>query len=195
MYGKTTISILLASGMEPRSSIGTVFNSNKKITKFSELKYFTSVHSINNGFTACTGLTDVDLSNITSLGTGAFQSSGIIYVDAPLVTSVSQGSASTGWAASTYSLIGCLWRSLNYINVGGMYNSRCNYHIFLMETPPSVNSGLSRWTGQTYVLDAYLSNYQNNSNWSSKVRSLSLLETDHPDCPWLDELREEGFIE
>ena len=178
------------------SSIGTVFNSNKKITKFNELKYFTGVHAINNGFTACTGLTEVDLSNITSLGTGAFQSSGIIYVYAPSCRSVSQGSASTGWAASTYSLKGCLWKSLTTIKVGGMYNSNNKYHILLMENPPVFESGSNRWDGRNYVPDVYLSNYQDDSAWSSKgVRSLSLLETDYPDCPWLGELREEGFIE
>ena len=40
-----------------------------------------------------------------------------------------------------------------------------------------------------------MSNYQEDSTWSSLVRSLSLLETDYPDCPWLDELREGGYIE
>ena len=64
-----------------------------------------------------------------------------------------------------------------------------------MQTPPTVNNGLTRWTGRTYVPDAYLETYQNNTTWASQVRSLSLLETDYPDCPWLDELREEGFIE
>lgn len=177
------------------SSLGTVFNSNSVITKFNELKYFTNVHSINNGFVACTSLTEVDLSNITSLGTGALQSSGIIYVYAPLVRSASQGSGSTGWAASTRSLIGCLWKSLTSISVGGMYNSTNKYHIFLMETPPAAASGLNRWNGRTYVPDIYMSNYQEDSTWSSLVRSLSLLETDYPDCPWLDELREEGYIE
>lgn len=64
-----------------------------------------------------------------------------------------------------------------------------------MENPPTVQNGLNRWTGRNYVPDPYLSNYQNNSTWGSLVRSLSLLETDYPDCPWLDELREEGYIE
>jgi hypothetical protein len=40
MYGKTTISILSASGMEPRSSIGTVFKNITVITSLKELKYF-----------------------------------------------------------------------------------------------------------------------------------------------------------
>lgn len=172
-----------------------MFNSNSVITKFNELKYFTNIHSINNGFVACTSLTEVDLSNITSLGTGALQSSGIIYVYAPLARSASQGSGSTGWAASTRSLIGCLWKSLTSISVGGMYNSTNKYHIFLMETPPAAESGLNRWNGRTYVPDIYMSNYQEDSTWSSLVRSLSLLETDYPDCPWLDELREGGYIE
>ena len=65
-----------------------------------------------------------------------------------------------------------------------------------MENPPVFESGSNRWDGRNYVPDVYLSNYQDDSAWSSKgVRSLSLLETDYPDCPWLGELREEGFIE
>ena len=134
--GETTTSTRIPLGITREqaaavSSLGTVFNSNSVITKFNELKYFTNVHSINNGFVACTSLTEVDLSNITSLGTGALQSSGIIYVYAPLARSASQGSGSTGWAASTRSLIGCLWKSLTSISVGGMYNSTNKYHIFL----------------------------------------------------------------
>ena len=178
------------------TSLGTTtFNGNTLITKFNELKYFTSATNLTNVFTACTQLKEVDLCNVTYLGTGSFQSSGIIYVYAPKARSVNQASGATGWAASTRSLIGCLWKSLTSINTGGMYNSTNKYHIFLMQTPPTVNNGLTRWTGRTYVPDAYLETYQNNTTWASQVRSLSLLETDYPDCPWLDELREEGFIE
>lgn len=64
-----------------------------------------------------------------------------------------------------------------------------------MQNPPSANSGLVRWVGTNYVPDAYMSTYRENSIWGSRVRSLSQLETDYPNCPWLDELREEGFIE
>lgn len=178
------------------TSLGTTtFNGNTLITKFNELKYFTNATNLTNVFTACTQLKEVDLSNVTNLGTGSFQSSGIIYVYAPKARSVNQASGATGWAASTRSLIGCLWKSLSSINSGGMYNSTNKYHIFLMQTPPAVTNGLTRWTGRTYVPNIYLETYQNNTTWASQVRSLSLLETDYPDCPWLEELREEGYIE
>ena len=64
-----------------------------------------------------------------------------------------------------------------------------------METPPSAGGGLGRWYGTNYVPDVYMNTYQENSVWGSRVRSLSQLSTDYPDCPWLDDLRQEGFIE
>lgn len=60
------------------------FKSNTDITKFNELIYFNRMTSIRNeGFRDCTNLTEIDLTNILSIGGHAFRNTGLINVVAP----------------------------------------------------------------------------------------------------------------
>ncbi len=55
-------------------SLGEVFKSNKEITSFDELKYFTGLKEIpNDAFDECSSLTAITIPNsVTSIGNGAF---------------------------------------------------------------------------------------------------------------------------
>jgi len=60
------------------------FKSNTDITKFNELIYFNRMTSIRNeGFRDCTNLTEIDLTNILSIGGHAFRNTGLINVYMP----------------------------------------------------------------------------------------------------------------
>jgi hypothetical protein len=56
------------------TSIGTVFNGNTEITKFMELPKFANAQAIPaSAFSDCTSLKEIDLSDVTSLGSSALQ--------------------------------------------------------------------------------------------------------------------------
>lgn len=60
------------------TSIGTWFKGNTAIVSFDELIYFTSVTKLENGaFQGCTALRSIDLGNVSSLGSDAFNKSGL----------------------------------------------------------------------------------------------------------------------
>lgn len=78
------------------------------------------------------------------------------------------------------------------------YNSTAVYMVVTTSFVPtaggSVNGG--RAPSIVYVLDGLVSSYQSASNWNEKtIRPLSQLPTDYPACPWIDDLRQKGFIE
>jgi hypothetical protein len=73
---------------ESVTSISTWFKGNTDITRFNELGLFKNVTSISGAFTDCANLTNIDLSNIVSIGRGTFQRSGITSLNAPLVETI-----------------------------------------------------------------------------------------------------------
>lgn len=73
------------------------------------------------------------------------------------------------------------------------YNAGSYYLVCTMSAVPS-GSG-SNVTNTIYVPDEIVSDYQASSVWGAKtIRPLSQLSTDHPDCPWLDDLRQKRLI-
>ena len=67
------------------TEFGKVFQGNKDIKTLEDLKYFTSMLTINEyAFVGCSGITSVTIPNfITSIGKGAFADSGLISITIP----------------------------------------------------------------------------------------------------------------
>lgn len=80
------------------TTLGTVFRSNRAITSFVELQYFTGLSAIDDyAFSSCSGLTLITIpNNVTSIGGGAFYyCSGLTSITIPnSVTSIGEGAFS-----------------------------------------------------------------------------------------------------
>lgn len=69
------------------TSLGSVFKGNTEITSFNELGTFGVTELNRSAFEGCTNLSDVDVSNMTVIGSRAFFGSGLEILDAPNVQS------------------------------------------------------------------------------------------------------------
>lgn len=182
--------------MEPHNPIGTAFRSNTLITSFDELNYFTNVVSTSEGaFYECRNLKTVGLMNLTSAGHQIFRGTGIVYAWMPKITyagtTASQGYRT--WFYSTHKMIAARLDSANTVRMF-IYESSCQYLVCTMSTVPTLFG--TYVPPKIYVLDNLVSSYEEADNWNAKtILPLSQLSTDYPDCPWLDDLRENGFIE
>ena len=175
--------------------IGTTFNS-KQIRTFDEFKHFTSVTSVPNEAFSGSTLASIDLANMVSGGDrNIFSSTKLTYVWMPKV--VTAGSTASQayrcWFYNVNTLKAVRLDSATTVRMLA-YNAGSYY---LVCTMPSVPSGAgSNVTNIIYVPDGMVSEYQASSVWGSKtIRPLSQLPNDHPDCPWLDDLRAKGFID
>lgn len=141
------------------------------------------------------------MTGVTSIGSSAFKNtSSMTYARFPYVTSAgTNGGANvcifegcTSLNAVLFDKITFLGGSYNYLAKSGMYT------VILSDSVPSTNG---RWfNGKFYVLDSLVDSYKATTGWTqygdgaSRIKPLSDLPTDHPDCPWIAELREKGFI-
>ena len=163
------------------SSLGTRFSGNAAILRFDKDSLF--------------------MTGVTSIGSSAFKNtSSMTYARFPYVTSAgTNGGANvcifegcTSLNAVLFDKITFLGGSYNYLAKSGMYT------VILSDSVPSTNG---RWfNGKFYVLDSLVDSYKATTGWTqygdgaSRIKPLSDLPTDHPDCPWIAELREKGFI-
>lgn len=180
-----------------RHSIGTTFNGNTLITTFDELNYFTNVKTTSEGaFYNCRNLKSVGLMNLTSAGHQVLRNSGIVYAWMPKVT-VGGSAASQGyraWFYGTRSLIALRFDSMTQHEML-VYDSTCKYAVYTMFAAPTISTSLAYIPPKIYVPDSLVSEYQATATISSRtILPISQLQTDHPDCPWLDDLRQRGFI-
>lgn len=158
--------------------------------------YFTrATHIPNEAFSGST-LTDIDLLNVVSGGErNIFSSTKLSYVWMPKVvnTGSSASQAYRSWFYNVKTLKAIRLDSAETVRM--LAYSAGNY--YLVCTMPGVPSGSgANVTNTIYVPEELVSDYQVSSVWGTKtILPLTQLPTDHPDCPWLDDLRENGFIE
>ena len=159
---------------EAVTSFGSVFE-NSSITHFEELVYFTSLET---------------------LGNGAFHGCSVDYLWFPYAETVSSNSganASLVWNCPN--LVAVRFDSVTTLGGSYNYNQNSMYTVITTSEIPSTNA---RWFyGKFYVKDELVNDYKAASGWSGKassILSIHQLPTDYPDCPWLNDLREKGFI-
>ena len=178
-------------------SIGTAFSGNTLITTFDELNYFTNATTLpSTCFMNCANLHSVGLENIVTCAQQIFRNSGIVYAWMPKVKTggSTQSQGYTAWFYDTKSLIALRFDSMT-IHEKLIYNSSCKYAIYTMSSVPTINENVSYIPPKIYVPDSLVSEYQATATISSRtILPISQLPTDHPDCPWLDDLRAKGFI-
>ena len=165
------------------------------IKKFDELKLFNVTTLSEAAFYNCSSLRSIALDNITSIGRTAFRYAGLYYAWLPKIRTLTfSGSAANGHFANTRSLIALRLDSVTSI-AGVFYSSTIQYIVCTVPTVPTGTTS-SAFPSIVYVLDSLVSEYQASSEWSLRsIRPLSQLPNDYPNCPWLDDLRENGFIE
>lgn len=151
--------------------MGTVFRYSE-ITKFEELVYFTSVASI---------------------GQTAFRGSTVTYIWIPYANTIGIGggaNVSVFWDCTH--MIAERFDAATTINPLH-YNTSIQYTVITTSSVPALTTQFV--SGKFYVLDSLVSSYQSADRWSSKtILPISQLPSDYPDCPWLDDLRNKGFI-
>ena len=176
-------------------AIGTAFSQNTLITSFNELNYFTNVKTTSEGaFYNCRNLKSVGLMNLTSAGHQVLRNSGIVYAWMPKITyaGTTASQAYRVWFYETRQMIAARLDSANTIRMF-IYESSCKYLVCTMSTVPALIG--TYVPPKIYVLDNLVTSYKEANNWSGKtILPLSQLSTDYPDCPWLDDLRQKGFI-
>lgn len=161
------------------TSIGTYFSENKLISKFdNDSLYFT-------------GLTGTLASNAFSSVASGF------YLRLPYYTTVNNNSGypyailkngrNTAVRIDSATLVGAIWESFNAYN---------NYMVITTPTVPTA-SGKAMFSTAIYVRDELVSEYKAATYWNYKdrtIKSIHALPTDHPNCPWIDDLRDKGLI-
>lgn len=164
------------------------------IKTFDELKLFNVTSLSEAAFFMCSSLRSISLDKITSMGRTVFRYAGLYYAWLPKIKELSfSGSAANGHFANTRSLIALRLDSVTSI-AGVFYSSTIQYMVCTVPTVPTGTTS-SAFPSIVYVLDSLVSEYQASSEWSLRsIRPLSQLPTDYPDCPWLDDLRQKGFV-
>ena len=178
---------------EAVTSIGTAFQSNTSITHFEELQYFTAVTNIvDDAFNGCSSLEDINLDNIITAGARSFLATKLEYVWMPVFVGNNIGSAAAGMFNNCMSLKAVRFDSIT--KMGALsYGSTATYWVVTTTSVPTLSSG--RVPSTVYVRDDMVSSFSSATNWKNRtVKALSSLATDHPDCPWLDDLRQKGLI-
>ena len=181
------------SEAEAVTSIGTAFQSNTAITHFEELQYFTAVTDLaDNAFDGCSALETINLDNILTAGKNSLSATKLEYAWMPVFEGNSFGSAAAGMFNNCVSLKAIRFDSIT--KMGALsYGSTATYWVVTTTSVPTLSS--TRIPSTVYVRDDMVSSFSSSTNWSNRtVKALSSLATDHPDCPWLDDLRQKGLI-
>lgn len=178
--------------------IGTTFAS-KPIVTFNELNYFVNVSSITSegSFMNCTSLTSIGLQNLVTGGASMFRNTKISYAWMPKVkiAGATQSQSYRAWFYGTSSLIAIRLDSATALDKL-VYNTG-QYVVCTMPSVPTISSSItnngSYFTSKLYVPDSLVSSYQAVLN--KTILPISQLPTDYPACPWINDLRQKGFIE
>ena len=175
--------------------IGTTFRANTVVATFDEFKYFTGAAIPVNAFRGCSNLRVLNCQNYSgTLTNSVFAQAGMVYLRFKRVSIHGSGGADDGAFYAMPNLLGIWFEELTNAGIGGMYNAHSHYNIITNNYVATAGS-MTRYYGVTYVPDELVSSYQGTSGWSSKtIRALSTLPTYAPDCPWIDDLRQRGFI-
>lgn len=188
------IRILLAKGVgsdggitreeaEAVTSIGTWFNGNTKIESFDELESFTNVTSLVDAFTRCTGLTRVNLKNITSISRtnsdGSFYNTALTKAIMPNIVTLGNWAFRQSAVEQAFAGADC-----STISTWAFNNTPLHTFVCAATTPPSLtNTNAFPSSAMIYVPDESLAAYQSASNWStfaSRIKGISQLATDNP---------------
>lgn len=162
------------------TTFGVTFYGNKLVTEFNtDALYFT---------------------NCTKLGGYAYvNNSSFVYLWFPYLTTYVGGGGSAGAGALSYnsSLIAARWDNID--TFGSSYNYGTNNNYTVITTNYYIPITGTRWYyGTFYVRDAIVSDYYGEGKLGNlsnvTIKGLSDLPTDHPDCPWLADLRAKGLI-
>lgn len=135
--------------------------------------------------------------NLTSAGHQFLRGSGIVYAWMPKVTYAgsSASQAYRAWFNTTRSLIALRFDSMT-VHRKLVTDSSCRYAVYTMSSVPTISDTATYIPPKIYVPDSLVSEYQGTSVINTKtILPISQLPTDYPACPWLDDLREEGFID
>lgn len=177
--------------------IGTTFRGNTTIRIFNEFRYFTGVRALTSNAFNGSYIQDINLVNIRTMNEAVFASSRVIYPWLPNLTTLDHASqAANGVFFNCKKIVAIRFDSLNQLGTLS-YGSTASY---LVITTSFVCSGTSniaqgRTPSIVYVPDSLVASYKAAANWSEKtIRPISQIPTYHPACPWLDDLREKGFI-
>lgn len=175
------------------TSIGTAFQSNTAITHFEELQYFTAVTDLANiAFEGCSALELINLDNIITAGSKSLSATKLEYAWMPVFVGNQFGSAENGMFTNCKSLKAIRFDSITKMSALS-YGSTATYWVVTTTSVPTLSS--KRVPSTVYVRDDMVSSFSSATNWSSRtVKALSSLETDHPECPWISDLREKGLI-
>lgn len=162
-------------------SLGTVLGGNAVIRRFDKDSLF---------LTGVSSLREIAFKNTSSMEYARF----------PYVTSAGSNSGANACIFDgCTSLNAVLFDKITFL--GGSYNYGAKsdmYTVILSDSVPSTNG---RWFyGKFYVPDSLVGSYKAATGWTqygegaSRILPISQLPTDRPDCPWLDDLRNKGFI-
>ena len=161
------------SEAEAVTSFGTAFNGSQ-IKTFDETVYFT---------------------RITSLANNSFRNANKLqYIWFPYATNYgNQGAVNVCLFLGCSSLVCARFDAITDMAAYN-YNYSSMYTVLTMNSVPTRGNW---FYGRFYVKDELVNDYKSASGWSgsaSNIFSLHQLPTDHPDCPWLDDLRQKGLI-
>ena len=147
----------------------------------------------NNAFYGCSALEIINLDNIITAGSKSLSETKLEYAWMPVFIGNNFGSAGNGMFTNCKSLKAIRFDSIT--QMGALSDdSTATYWVVTTTSVPTLSSG--RVPSTVYVRDDMVSSFSSANNWSGRtVKALSSLETDHPECPWLNEFRELGYIE
>ena len=148
---------------------------------------------VDNAFYGCSALEIINLDNIITAGSKSLSETKLVYAWMPVFVGNQIGSAGNGMFTNCKSLKAIRFDSIT--KMGALdYGSTATYWVVTTTSVPTLSS--TRVPLTVYVRDDMVSSFSSANYWSGRtVKALSSLETDHPECPWMDELRELGYIE
>ena len=164
------------------------------MVSFNELKYFTSVTSLSStAFMGCSKLISVDFSNLISGASQMCRNTKIVYAWFPKIKTVGS-TASQGYTAWFYGNSQLIAIRVDEATSLNMISQNAKYMVCTMSNVPPIND-VSYIPSKIYVPDSLVQSYQSGTGYSGKtVLPLSQISIHYPDCPWLDDLRQKGFI-
>jgi hypothetical protein len=168
---------------EAVTTIGTKFKGNTEISSFDELESFTNVTSLVDAFTGCTGLTRVNLKNITSISRttsdGSFYNTALTKAIMPNIVTLGNWAFRQSTVELAFAGAYC-----STISTWAFNNTPLHTFVCAATTPPSLtNTNAFPSSAMIYVPDESLAAYQSASNWStfaSRIKGISQLATDNP---------------
>lgn len=141
---------------------------------------------------------------IRTSGYANFKYTSFQYIWFPYITTYvgGGGAAGAGQIGENKSLLAVRWDSIDTFSASYNYGSSVsgigpNYTVVTTDYYIPITG--NRWYyGTFYVRDTLVSDYYGEGKLGNistvTIKGLSELPTDHPDCPWIDDLRAKGLI-